>query len=624
MSVDLTLKVLRVIGSKEGFIFTASLTFFVMLVIHSFVQIWNQEDIKFEFYIRDLSRKLNQDSRKVNQTFTVNTPKCQIPEYKIEDFGMVDQITYQNYIPCMNIPPLTEAIFDFNLRRYKLRIKIRSNYKCYFGEDSLNAKDFLNDEVLLKSNSESVIVKCFNDDQKEIYRILHILLPYKPELETRIQKWASVTKKPPSVLIFGIDTMSRLNFFRTMKSTAKTVLDDENTWFLLEGYNKVGQNTFPNLMAVLKGWDEHEISEVCNEKNNYLDDFCPLIWKDFEKNGYVTGYAEDFEEYSTFYFKKMGFRNRPTDYYFLPTFKGSNDRNTDNEKCIGYKYVPEMVYEYGIEFLERFKNTPYFGIFWTNEFSHNDVSEPTSMDSKVAEYIRYLISGDILNNTIVFLMSDHGIRFGTSRLTPKVGAQEDFMPLMLIRLPDWMKKERPDIVRALKANRNLLTSAFDTHMTLKYILGLSGDVNPSYRPQGCPLCQSLFKVVKERDCPMAGIPYMFCACENSYTICESEITSKVVQTVMDSLNYNISKHNKESETKCKVLDFDSEKPVNCSLRSDGYFKILFHILPEGVVESYVENGPNLSVETIQRLDSTKLSKLQMCSIERSLMDFCYC
>lgn len=52
---------------------------------------------------------------------------------------------------------------------------------------------------------------------------------------------------PLSVLFLGIDTMSRMNLMRTMPKTYNYLV--ENDWIDMKGYNKIGSNTFPNLMG---------------------------------------------------------------------------------------------------------------------------------------------------------------------------------------------------------------------------------------------------------------------------------------------------------------------------------------------------------------------------------------
>lgn len=60
-----------------------------------------------------------------------------------------------------------------------------------------------------------------------------------------------------SVLIIGVDSVSRLNYFRTMPRTSELLRS--HGWYELRGYNKVEDNTFPNLMAILTGMTRPQV-----------------------------------------------------------------------------------------------------------------------------------------------------------------------------------------------------------------------------------------------------------------------------------------------------------------------------------------------------------------------------
>jgi len=54
----------------------------------------------------------------------------------------------------------------------------------------------------------------------------------------------------------------------------------------LYGYNRVGDNSYPNLMAILTG-------QLAKERPGGPIDRTPFIWKDFSAAGYRTLVAED-------------------------------------------------------------------------------------------------------------------------------------------------------------------------------------------------------------------------------------------------------------------------------------------------------------------------------------------
>ena len=84
------------------------------------------------------------------------------------------------------------------------------------------------------------------------------------------------------------------------------------------GYNRVADNTHPNVMALLTG-------QLAEERPSGSIDLAPLLWKDFSANGYRTIYVEDtytenhiFSVGVNMTYSDRGFRSVPTDYYFRP------------------------------------------------------------------------------------------------------------------------------------------------------------------------------------------------------------------------------------------------------------------------------------------------------------------
>lgn len=179
-------------------------------------------------------------------------------------------------------------------------------------------------------------------------------------------------------------------------------------------------NTFPNLMAILVGYNQSYSYQECNPKAIGNLDKCPFIWKDFEKAGYVTGYAEDEAKISTFNYHKFGFLNQPTTNYFRPFTLAAEKYLKIKYKsslkfCLGFQNYADFIYQYALDFASVYKNDPFFGLFWTNTFSHNELSDPSSMDEKIKFYLEELDSRGILNTSAVVFFSDHGLRFGPVR-----------------------------------------------------------------------------------------------------------------------------------------------------------------------------------------------------------------
>jgi len=126
-----------------------------------------------------------------------------------------------------------------------------------------------------------------------------------------------------NVIMLGIDSVSRLNMHRELPLTMQA-LKAAGAVSLL-GYNKVADNTFPNLMPLLTGLAESELHEECPWPGpDHVLDACPFIWKQFATKGFRTVYAEDCAWMATFNYAKSGFLQPPTDYYARPFLQVSN------------------------------------------------------------------------------------------------------------------------------------------------------------------------------------------------------------------------------------------------------------------------------------------------------------
>lgn len=391
-------------------------------------------------------------------------------------------------------------------------------------------------------------------------------------------------------------------------------------------------------MSLLTGLSEDTVYKDHNPTEKPLDD-APFIWKDFKKAGYATAYAEDYSRIETFHYMKKGFKEHPVDYYLRPMMKVADsifNWNLLHLSCNGFKTDSEHIMDYAMEFVTRFKNDPYFGFFWMNTFSHNFVSDPTSMDERFREYLMDLTISDLLDNTILILGSDHGVRWGLTRIIEKLGFHEDSLPIMFVRLPSWMKKDKryKKFTSALTGNKNRLTSTYDMHLTIKNILNLSGRANATMKAEGCPKCSTLFNPIpNNRSCEDAGIPSHFCACEENQSestnstdniaIGEGVVTyinDKLVMKNMTTVCRHLGLDNVVHNIKIKGVDYSKE-----------FYRITLSTSPnKGAYEANVEcrrrpsDGAIEWVNVISVFRTNSYADDSKCINVPELMQFCSC
>lgn len=120
----------------------------------------------------------------------------------------------------------------------KLSCKLNNNNEKNRFHSRLSACIKLDRSIVLPISSEFIYVKC-ESGNKLVYNNLHAVVRDRPDVRGRLTKHKekSLTNRPLSVFMFGIDSVSRLNFIRSMPKTYNYVHD--NKWFELLGYNKV-------------------------------------------------------------------------------------------------------------------------------------------------------------------------------------------------------------------------------------------------------------------------------------------------------------------------------------------------------------------------------------------------
>lgn len=400
---------------------------------------------------------------------------------------------------------------------------------------------------------------------------------------------------------------------------------------------QVDDNTFPNLMAILTGYNDSLTFSKCYPRKVGKLDGCPFIWKDFKKNGYVTAYGEDEASMSSFTVQKLGFLKAPTDYYLRPYILAAEKflptkHWHDLTLCLGYQPSVDHVYDYAIDFASHYQNDASFGLFWTNTFSHNDLSDPSAMDWKIRDHLAALETRGILNQSLVVFFSDHGLRFGPVRHLV-TGWLEERLPFIFIWLPEWFRNEHPKIVQALKVNRNRLTTPYDLHVTLKHVLQLSHPYQKLEPAPSSPKSQSLFTEIPwNRSCNDASINPHWCTC-TQYKQYDSneEIVAEAVSYVLETLNSELAnftrtdplcaelKVNKISSTRRAVYHGDNNP-------YDDYI-IVFETIPgNGWFEATVRHRPIDNqfqiTGSVSRLD--KYAKQSRCIHIESLKKYCFC
>ncbi|XP_039494201.1 uncharacterized protein LOC120453520 [Drosophila santomea] len=548
--------------------------------------------------------------------YFVNNPQCQMGHPN--PFASNIQHIYKkhSYIVCDKSPDMITVIFNQTDSTYRLHKN--ENSTCCFKQilragSSTNADhqyklrpcvEFQQDH-LVPTEVTAMITYCRRPpfdkvSQKDAFSFVH---PRKD----RIDNPTSLHKRRPSVLLWGIDSISRMTLELTMPRMFEYL--NSQHWFELQGYNKMGDNTFPNLMAILTGFNKTYANARCHPDKVRGLDACPFIWKDFKDKGYTTAFAEDWSKFSTFDYSSRGFFNPPTDVYGRPLVLAVEKelRMTQQGQmpyCLGRRPASEYIYDLGVQFTKVNRNSSFFGMFWTNTFSHNDFSMPSAMDERMVKYMRTLDKNGIMDNTIIIFFSDHGARFGPLRKLDS-GFVEERLPFIYIRVPRWIREKYPKLLRNLQVNRNRLASPYDIHATLRHILELDTPKDKLPRPEGCSTCHSVFEEVDwSRNCSQAGIEEHWCTCDSLSEVSTTDSSARSMSTqLVESINKYVA--SKKGAERCRRLKLSRIFSVQRRGNSNRY-----------LIQLSVQPGDALFEATVEWDTSARRIPVQMPSISR--------
>ncbi|XP_039502007.1 uncharacterized protein LOC120458431 [Drosophila santomea] len=536
------------------------------------------------------------------QKYYVKTSKCHIPFVDPFNDEAMEVYKPKTLITCSSETDLISTKYNKVIKRHVLHIDDEvaqkllnftdTEYNCFYREiqygncvdtyDNLKGKKYFTSGYEVPVHVEGIIVECqtAEDPIVVLQKDAFTFIQHRPLPKDLIKPRAA---RKPSVIMYGIDSLSRINLRRTMPNVFNFLQGPG--WYEMQGYNKVADNSFPNILAILSGYSPSTAKKnVCDTDDEGCLDKMPMIWKYFENSSYLTGYAEDESTFNHFTFNKPGFSKKPVDYYFRPLLKALESEmdvyrlpgNNIIRYCLGRRIANRYIYDYAQQFTQRFvHDRPIWGMFWSTHFSHDDPFLPSSMQEKIIGDLLDMQEDGALEEMIMIFFADHGTRFG--KLTNlKEGYLEERLPMMFIYLPPWFRETYPSYVRALELNQHRLSSNFDLHNTLKHIIEIGGTPDGQKLPKSfdCPTCQSLFYPLPEsRTCSEAGIEEHWCTCEPYKTITGLSWTTPIAHSVIDRMNEYFVQKNLTSLCSNLTLNYIHKTELKTGLNIDWHQEI---------------------------------------------------
>lgn len=498
----------------------------------------------------------------------------------------------------------SDLTHDWQIKCYWFRIKIKGRWRAKIYGPTMFPLEYPY-ALKVPKGLRHMRVKCLNTlTNKTLHDDAHFFIQPPPEKLLKKppatlkywdgEKHSSGATSPISVMILGLDSVSHLNLLRQMPRTVRYMrqnMSQVEFW----GFNKIGTNTYPNLIALLTGLSAAE-SEAYWVRQKCMDNL-PLIWKEFKRAGYNTSFAEDMAIYSMFYFGKPGFKRPTTDNnlhdFMVDLYINRQASSVSDTHCMGERAFMDILLEMNDRLLPHTQRYPFFSFYWWANGFHEFFNSPRLADGRFERLLRSLDDAGITNNTIIFFMSDHGLRWGLFRSSFQ-GMIEDSQPFLSVLYPKWMRLKYPMAIKSLVGNAHSLVTTYDLHETLKHILEPSSLEDTSitqkteelWKLKGSqtPRAVSLFLPIPPwRNCNTSHIPSKFCLCHKQIPIPESNrVVTKSASIIIDYVNQLMVEY-----PVCIPLQLDSIESAYFAApqRDDDFY------IEKGHKNVYPEKGP---------------------------------
>ncbi|CAH1390795.1 unnamed protein product [Nezara viridula] len=506
--------------------------------------------------------------------FLINTTGCKIPYMDPFDELIQKFITDIDPPKCnkFNIGRLVKADYDSVFIDFDVLNNIsvdQNQVKCYYTEFWRIEQPLLKDghyaanvDAEVRFSSKDIEIKnrttIVNEEFIKVFCEIKNETIYKDYFAfPQSRKGRHREHNTVSISLIGFDSVSRLNLLRQMPRTVAFLKEKVISVEML-GYNKVGDNTFPNMIPVLVGRTVEEIKETCWRQENIFDN-CSFIWNKYKESNFSTAYYEDATWMGLFNYQKYGFRKQPTDFYGqIFSLTAENDLGCDKRLnahlCIGNRMVLSVLLESASRYIIGSRDMLTWSMFWTSSLTHDYLNLPRLADLPFVDFMENLFNNDIFNSTIFIFMSDHGIRWGGIRSTYQ-GYMEERLPFLFISFPEWFRNTYQLAIRNLKANRRRLTTHFDLHETLLDLVDLNNLQDEviiertNFLYHNARRGISLFLPIPEnRTCEDAGITENWCTCYTSKSVSVSNpMVKQAALALVNFMNSLLDNHRECSQ-----------------------------------------------------------------------------
>ena len=320
---------------------------------------------------------------------------------------------------------------------------------------------------VFKDNIPEIIV----DYTKNHYGEIIINLTYNETLsKERKLKEKNITPYSENVILMYIDSVSRAYSIRQLKKTLsffekfmsfkggfhKKFPSEKFHSFQFFKYHAFIGNTLMNYPKIFYG----------NKRGENII----RITKYYKDNGYIVSYANDM------CLRDMTVTNHNMreeeigDHEFLMCDPNGINPNSHTKRCLYNKLATTHLYEYGKQFWIKYSKNRKFLIIETMDGHEGTLEILKYVDNVLYTFLNDLFNKNLLKDSSVFLLSDHGTTMPSPYYLTLFYKYEECLPMLYIISNDRKNTSYNEQYKYIHLNQQILITGFDIYNTLGHLL----------------------------------------------------------------------------------------------------------------------------------------------------------
>ncbi len=340
--------------------------------------------------------------------------------------------------------------------------------KEYFLNNIIDMDNITENENKTKKEFREIIIDFSKNYFGEMIINLHFNKTLSEERKTLENLVAPYSN---NILLLYFDSVSRANSMRQLRKTL-------HFFELFISYNGGYNKKFPTeTFHSFQFFKYHSFKE--HTRGNFPRLFYGnkretkniiRITKYLKENGFITSFACDICQRDNTRTLHNLTSEESYDHQMLICDPNKENFNKNSIKCLYGKLNIEHLYEYTNQFWRKYKNNRKYSLILSNDAHEGTLESLKYMDNIVFNFLNSLFNNNLLKDTSIFLLSDHGVGMPSIYFLYDFYKYEEQLPMLYLIINDRKNITYNKQYSFIYQNQQTFITAYDIYNTIGHLI----------------------------------------------------------------------------------------------------------------------------------------------------------